>query len=211
MLYSFDSSPLHKDASDEQLMVRIKNHEDNALAELYRKHTPMLRGIMGRIINNDGDIDDLIQEVFLYVWNHAENYAEEKGKALGWIITIAKRRAIDKVRRKLASFRAQERMRLEPASEAYQHTREEANSNELGGIFKKLLSQLPALQREALHLSYYCDMSQREIAASTGIPLGTIKTRLQLALRKIQAAVLAFEDCRKWCPLQSEPARTAAL
>lgn len=211
MLYSFDSSQLKKDATDEQLMARIKNHDDNALAELYRKHAPMLRGVMGRIINNDGDIDDLIQEVFLHVWNRAENYAGEKGQALGWIITIARRRAIDKLRRKQASFRAQERMRLEPASETYQHTREEANSNELGGIFKNLLSRLPAPQREALHLSYYCDMSQREIAASTGTPLGTIKTRLQLALRKIQAAVLTFEDCRKWCPLQIEPSDPAVL
>src|ERR1700677_1168823 len=203
MLYSFDYSQLNKDVTTEHLMALVKNRDDKALAELHRRHVPLLRGIIGKIINNDGDIDDLIQEVFLQIWNGAEKYSEEKGGALGWIITIARRRAIDKVRRKQSYFRAEERLRMEPAGEAYQHTCEEANAGEVGRIFKKLLSQLPAAQREAVHLSYYCDMSQREIVASTGIPLGTVKTRIELAMRKIRAGVLQYGDFKAWWPSQS--------
>lgn len=203
MLYSFDHPPAGGEVTDEQLLNRVKCRDEGALKELHRRHVPILRGIIARIINNDGDVDDLIQEVFLHVWNRAGNYAQEKGNALGWMITIARRRAIDKLRRKQSYFRAQERMSLEPGHDAYQHTCEEANSGDVNGIFKKLLAQLPAAQREALHLSYYCDLSQREIAARTGIPLGTIKTRLQLALVKIRTAVLAFEDVKSWVPLQN--------
>jgi RNA polymerase sigma-70 factor (ECF subfamily) len=203
MYYSLNQSQSNEDETAEQLMARVKERDEKALAELHRRLVPLLRGIIYKITNNADDIDDIIQEIFLDVWNRAKNYSEDRGRALGWIVTIARCRAIDKGRRKLAYFRMQERMRMEPASEAYQHTREEVNSGEVNGIFKKLMSQLPAPQREALHLSYYGDMSHREIAARTGIPLGTIKTRLELALQKIRKGVLAFHDFKAWWPLQN--------
>jgi RNA polymerase sigma-70 factor (ECF subfamily) len=208
MLYSFDTTQLDKDAkglapelSNEYLMALIKKGDDAALAELYRRHSPMLRSVIARIMNNESDIDDLIQEVFLELWNRAENYSEEKGKVLGWIVTLARRRAIDKLRKKQAYFRAEERLRLEPTASLHHSVDEEASAGELTGIFTKLFSQLPDAQRQALHLSYYCGMSQREIAAKTGIPLGTIKTRLELALRKIRSSVMALGDFKEWTPV----------
>ena len=108
MLYSFEHSQLNEDVTAEHLMTRVKNRDEKALAELHRRHVPMLRCVIGGIINNHGDIDDLIQEVFLQVWDNAKNYSEEKGHALGWIVTIARRRTIDKVRKKQAYFRAEE-------------------------------------------------------------------------------------------------------
>ncbi|HWB59935.1 MAG TPA: sigma-70 family RNA polymerase sigma factor, partial [Chthoniobacteraceae bacterium] len=71
----------------------------------------------------------------------------------------------------------------------------------LTGIFQKMLENLPVAQRQALHLSYYCGLSQREIAARTGIPLGTVKTRLELALRKVRSAVMALGDFQEWSPV----------
>lgn len=198
MLYSFDHSQLNKDATMENLMARVKSRDEKALAELYRRHMPLLRSIIGKIINNEGDVEDIIQETLLELWNRAENYSEEKGQALGWIITIARRRAIDKLRRKQAYFRAGERARLEPAAKAHHRAYEDVNARELKGIFHSFLSQLPVNQREAVHFSYYCGMSHREIAANTGIPLGTVKTRLELAMRKIRTAVLAMNDFKGW-------------
>lgn len=204
MLYSFDHTQLKEvspEVSNEYLMGQIKKHDESALAELYKRHVPMLRSVIGRIMNNEGDIDDLIQEVFLELWNRAENYSEEKGKALGWIVTLARRRAIDRLRKKQAYFRAEERLRLEPTASLHHSVDEEACAGELTGIFNNLFAQLPEPQREALHLSYYCGMSQREIAAKTGIPLGTIKTRIELALRKVRSSVLAMGDFREWNPV----------
>jgi len=184
--------------TNEQLMCRLNSRDDKALEELYRRHVPMLRGIISRILNNEGDIDDIVQIVFLELWNRSEHYSAEKGQALGWIITLARRRAIDKLRRKQAYFRASERMRLEPATNVSHSAYKDVHARELSGIFRKFMSQLPAPQREALHLSYYCGLSQREISTKSGIPLGTIKTRLELAVKKISNAVLAFDDFKGW-------------
>src|SRR6187397_1260255 len=117
MLYAFEHQQIEQilphqatgEPTDEQLMGRIKAQEDSALAHLYRRHFALLRTVISRVLNNDHDVDDLVQEVFLEVWRQAEHYSEEKGKALGWLVTLARRRAIDRVRKKQAYYRAQER------------------------------------------------------------------------------------------------------
>ncbi|HET6408997.1 MAG TPA: sigma-70 family RNA polymerase sigma factor [Chthoniobacteraceae bacterium] len=212
MLYAFDNQQLEKynqrlapgEQSDEQLMERIKARDEQALSNLYRRHQPLLRTVIGRVLNNDWDVDDLLQEVFLEIWRQAEHYCEEKGKALGWVVTLARRRAIDRVRKKQAYSRAQERYRVElerdPESFSGNDVDSEAATSEAHTIFQQVMSNLPTAQREALYLSFYRGLSQREIAASTGIPLGTIKTRLELAIRKVRSSILALGGKREWMP-----------
>ena len=212
MLYAFENQqiehflPNHAagEPTDEQLMAEIKTQDDSALAKLYRRHFALLRTVISRVLNNDHDVDDLVQEVFLEVWRQAEHYSEEKGKALGWLVTLARRRAIDRVRKKQAYYRAQERYREEinhHPEPCVEHGADcEAACSETGEIFQKVMANLPVAQREALQLAFYRGLSQREIAAKTGIPLGTIKTRLELALRKVRSAILALGGEREWMP-----------
>ncbi len=206
MLYSFDHQQLKNVAeltpgepTDEQLMEAIQGGDESALASLQRRHEPLLRTIAGRMIHNDSDVDDLVQEVLLAVWHHAASYDAEKGKALGWIVTLTRRRTIDRIRRKTAYSRAQERYREEAmAVSAALHTGadEEAAQSDTAQAVAKLIEHLPEAQRDAVHLAYFGGLSQRQIAAQTGIPLGTIKTRLELALRKLRSAALAFGELR---------------
>ena len=208
MLYEFDhqhapslSAPISNERSDEQLMAGIKNRNDAALATLYRRHTPLLRTIIARVVNNDTDVDDLLQEVFVEIWNRVDSYDEVKGKALGWIVTLARRRAIDRVRRKQAYSRAEERLRestLVAAEAMHPSTDSEAMNGDTAEIFQRILTTLPPKQREAVQLAYYSGLSQRDIARRTGIPLGTIKTRLELAIRKLRAAILAMGGKAEW-------------
>src|SRR5438445_12629287 len=120
------------------------------------------------------------------IWNRAGNFDPAKGKLLGWLITFARRRAIDRIRRRIAYSRAEERLRLEKENEceqSYQHGADVAASDsDRAEIFQRIIATLPQSQREALKLSFHGGLSQREIAARTGIPLGTIKTRLELGL-----------------------------
>jgi RNA polymerase sigma-70 factor, ECF subfamily len=206
MLYEFDHQQIEAftsgEVTDEFLMARIQAKDEAALATLYKRHTPLLRTVIARVVHNEHDVDDLLQEVFLELWNRADHYDEGKGKALGWIVTLARRRAIDRIRRRQAYARAEERLRLETEHEP-QHVRhhgieEDVNAADRAEIFKKLLAQLPVAQREALQLAYFRGMSQREIAAKTGIPLGTIKTRLELAVRKIRTAILSLGGQEEW-------------
>jgi len=206
MLYEFDTQQIaevtQQEITDEQLMARIQTRDAAALATLHRRHTPLLRTVVSRVVHNEHDADDLLQEIFVELWNRAGHYDEAKGKALGWMVTLARRRAIDKIRRRQAYSRAEERLRLETGQEPQQTRHEgvedDVNAADRAEIFQRLLATLPDAQREALHLAYYRGLSQREIAAQTGIPLGTIKTRLELALRKIRTAILAVGGAEEW-------------
>lgn len=204
MLYEFDHQHLAQftatDESDEQLMAQIQDHDEAALGALYERHKAVLRTIIARVVHNDYDVDELLQEVFVELWNRADHFDQAKGKALGWIVTLARRRAIDRIRRRQAYSRAEERMRLEtevqPSQTHYEGVEDDANNADRAEIFQRIIDTLPEAQQEALRLAFYHGLSQREIAAKTGIPLGTIKTRLELALRKVRTAVMAM-GCRE--------------
>jgi len=205
MLYSFDQQTLASrptstvgEPTDEALMARIQARDDKAITILYRRHTPLLRSVIGRILNNDSDVDDLLQVVFLEVWAQAARYDETKGKALGWIVTLARRRAIDRVRAMQTYSRAQERLREEPEPAPHLGADEEIAATDTAKIFRRVIATLPVPQREALEFAFYRGFSQREIAAHTGIPLGTIKTRLELAIRKVRSAIVALGGRGEW-------------
>ncbi len=205
MLYTFDQQTLENrptcttaDPTDEELMVRIQAREDLAIETLYRRHMPLLRTVIGHILNNDCDVDDQLQELFLEVWRLADHYDEKKGKALGWLVTMARRRAIDKLRKKQTYFRAQERLREEPEPAPHLGADEEVAAADRANIFTRVIATLPSAQREALDLAFYRGLSHREIAAHTGIPLGTIKTRLELALRKVRTSIVALGGVAEW-------------
>lgn len=215
MLYEFDhhrftaevatsvAAPVGgSEPDDEMLMAGVQHQDEKALELLLHRHRPLLRTIVGRVVNNDADVDDLVQEVFVEIWHQAANYDRAKGKALGWIVTLARRRAIDRVRRKLAYQRAQDRLLEETqkgSDGAMQHgADEDAIATDRSVILQKVIERLPDAQREALQLAYYRGLSQREIAKLTGTPLGTIKTRLELAARKVRSAILSMGGANEW-------------
>src|SRR5437868_6068851 len=102
MLYSFDHQHIENrlqlapgELTDEQLMENIQQGDETALGLLHRRHQALLRKIISRIVSNDYDVDELVQECLLEVWRRAANYDPVKGQALGWLVTLARRRAID--------------------------------------------------------------------------------------------------------------------
>jgi RNA polymerase sigma-70 factor (ECF subfamily) len=214
MLYSFDHQHVeHRptlqpgELTDEQLMENIQRGDEQALDTLHRRHQALLRKIISRIISNDYDVDELVQECLLEVWRRAANYDPAKGQALGWLVTLARRRTIDRVRRKSAYWRAQDRFRVECETEnktaLHCGADVEAAQDDTAEVVAGLIANLPEAQQQAVRLAYFHGMSQRQIAAHTGIPLGTIKTRLELAMRKLRSAALAFGELH-------EPMRAAA-
>jgi RNA polymerase sigma-70 factor, ECF subfamily len=217
MLYSFENQQLERfqqlrlaigEPTDAQLLAKIANGDDKALEALSRRHMSLLRTVISRVISDDADVDEVVQDVMLEVWKNAAHYSEDKGQALGWVITLARRRAIDRIRRKQSYSRAKDRYQGEIESSSLEmdtHTADaDACSGELKEIFARVMNELPAAQREALVFNVYKGLSQREIAAKTGIPLGTIKTRLELAIRKVRSAILAQGSRDEWmCVLQS--------
>ncbi len=178
--------------SDEDLLRDCAAGDESALALVLRRHGGLIRAIAQRVLNSDGESDDIVNDVLLEVWQQAHRFQEAKGSALAWVSTLARRRAIDRLRRKQAYLRARARYETEAGVSADVLTPKSADGNAIEGdraaALQQLLSTLPPPQQQALELAFYQGLSQRQIAALTGIPLGTIKTRLELALKKIRVA-----------------------
>ena len=195
MLYTFESHAALQstllESTDEILMGFIQTENKAALDEIYRRHHATIRAVINRVLHNDQSVEDLLQEVFMEVWRMAPRYSATKGKALGWIITLARRRAIDRLRREQAYSRVEERYQKETEQmpESWTHTNgsEDVETADLRRVLGKIVAELPEAQRNTVILSFYKGMSQREISVQTGVPLGTVKTRLELAMRKIES------------------------
>lgn len=175
--------------SDEELMGGVRRQDPEALSQLYDRYSGVLKALALRIVHNEAESEDLLQEIYMEIWNHAQNYVQERGKALGWMVTLTRRRSIDRLRKRLSYARVEERLQKEteqqPGAWSYHSVDEDLEASDMRAVLIKIMEGLPPAQREAIEFAYFQGMSQREIAAHTGIPLGTIKTRLELGLKKI--------------------------
>jgi RNA polymerase sigma-70 factor, ECF subfamily len=177
---------------DEALMKAISRRRYDALAELYDRHGKRLRATIDGVVHEEGEADDVLQEIFIQIWEEAARYSPKAGKPLGWMVTIARRRAIDRLRRRQAYSRARERYQKRITHETSNSTRQADEVfmlNDLRHFLKECMRILPRLQREALELAFFKGLSHREIAAATHAPLGTVKTRLELGLQKLTHAL----------------------
>ena len=184
--------------SDLELMQGIQRGDPDALSELYDRYNGIIKALILRVIHNEAEADDLLQEIFMEIWNQAKNFSAQKGKPLGWMVTLARRRAIDGLRKKQAYARAEERLQSETEQqpEAWVHntTETEISRGDTRELIRKVIDSLPLAQQQAVELAFFQGMSQREIAAKTNTPLGTVKTRLELGLKKIYDGLKELRD-----------------
>ena len=177
---------------DEVLMKDISLRRHEALNELYGRHSKRLRATIDGVVHEESDADDVLQEIFLQVWEEAGRYSSKAGKPLGWMVTIARRRAIDRLRRRQAYSRARERYEERVMQDSQSPRRDGAETfvlNDLRNFLKKNIRALPRFQREAVELAFFKGLSHREIAVATQAPLGPVKTRLELGLQKLTHAL----------------------
>ena len=196
------------EATDEQLMQAIIDRDQHSLNLLYGRYRVLINKIVMEILPNEADAEEALQDVFMEIWSRAANFDVRKGKPLGWIICMARRRAIDHYRKIRRRADASEKLRQEgesgngniPGVESPMPVNSGGGQNaaatsDLRAFLSNVIMSLPEEQGRVIRLSYFEEMSQREIATKTGIPLGTIKTRLDLALRKL---------ANKFVPLREE-------
>ncbi len=186
--------------SDEDLMTRVAARESVALEKLFDRHAGVIKSVIFKIIHNEAESEDVLMEVFYEAWVGASKYSAEKGKALGWLVTMARRRGIDRLRKRQSYSRATDRLQVEVEHdpESWVSGRDpdgDSERSDVRAFIVSKLKELPPFQREAIEYAFFKGMSQREIAAHTGIPLGTIKTRIELGLKKLSTSleVLAKE------------------
>lgn len=187
---------LESDASfgDEVLMDELVRHDAEAFEKLFWRYRSILHAVVLRVVNDELDADDVLQEVFVQLWTRADCYSADKGKPLGWLITLARRRAIDRLRQRSAYRRATDRFEWEMQHATIEpdasHTGETAAfQGDLRALVQGAMLRLPPKQKDVVERAFFEGLTQREIAARMDLPLGTVKTRIQLGLRKLSSVL----------------------
>ncbi len=186
-----DGAEVFADAGDPvdtvaALLQRVAQGDQAAFAELYDMMSPRVFGLILRVLVDRSQSEEVLQEVFLEVWQSAAKFAPNKGQGRSWLLTIAHRRAVDRVRSSQASADRDVRAGFRDIEVPRDDVAESVELRVEGQRLVTALSALPEAQREALTLAYYGGYSQSEIAAMTGTPLGTIKTRMRDGLTRLR-------------------------
>jgi RNA polymerase sigma-70 factor (ECF subfamily) len=192
-------------ATQGNLLPSIAAGDTVAVADLYDRHGATLYALLVRILAERSDAQEVLQESFVQAWRRAADFDPSRGSEIAWLVSIARNRAIDRLRaRKLRAVREDEAGReipnlLQPVDTGGGAERQ-AILGELRQRMRAALDELPEAQRTALELAYFQGLSQSEIAERLGEPLGTIKTRTQLAMKKLREKLKGlgwFDDARR--------------
>jgi len=184
---------------DAVLIRRMTEGDEQALAAFYDRWNSLVHAVVLRILRQRDIVEDVVEEVFWQAWRQANRYVASRGSVQTWLLTIARSRALDRAR---ATKRLREEpLEVESADALVQLAENDASMDaefaERRVIVVAALADLPPEQREALELGYYSGLSQSEIAERTGQPLGTIKTRMRLAMQKLKGRLqILREDAR---------------
>ena len=171
--------------TDVNLLHAIALRDEQALASLYDRYRLILFGLLIRILNSREEAEDVLQEVFLQVWRRAADFDERRGRAFTWLITLARSRAIDRLRQ----LGSRERLALSAidfVGDVASSPVRDALRSEQRQIVAGALAELSEEQRRALTLAYFEGLTQTEIAARLSSPLGTVKTRMRSGMIKLR-------------------------
>ncbi len=189
--------PCPEDPALAALMPGIANGDERAFATLYDRTSRQVYSLVLRIIGNAATAEEVLLDAYTQAWRQRIQYDEKRGTPLAWLITIARSRAIDRLRSMRGSTERQAAL-----DEAYMHV-EATNiaaaveAREAGDHVRSALDVLPREQREVIELAYYGGMTHSEIAARLNQPLGTVKTRVRLAMIKLREILRpTFEGAR---------------
>lgn len=171
------------------LLVDIASGDQGAFARLYDLLSPRVFGLILRVLVNRSQSEEVLQEVFLEIWQSADRFAPNRGQGRSWVMTIAHRRAVDRVRASQSSTDRDVRAGLKDIGVAHDSVAERVELGIEGEKAVDALAGLPEAQKEALVLAYYGGYSQNEIAVLVGAPLGTIKTRMRDGLIRLRSAM----------------------
>jgi len=169
-----------------QLLLRVADGDQDAFARLYDMLSPRAFGLILRVLVDRSQSEEVLQEVFLEIWQSAARFAPNTGEGRAWVLTIAHRRAVDRVRSAQASTDRDVRAGFRDMDVAHDGVAEEVELRIEGQRVSEALATLPDPQREAITLAYFGGYSQSEIAALVGAPLGTIKTRMRDGLSRLR-------------------------
>jgi RNA polymerase sigma-70 factor (ECF subfamily) len=173
---------------DRSALERMVAGDTRALEELYDRHGDLLYSLVRRILSRAEDAEDAIQEIWLQAWRGARTYDPKRGTVCGWLVSIARSRAIDRLRSEGSRKRAVDASGVD-APDPPESPAESAVDQERREHVDHAMSQLDPQHREVLELAYFAGLSQSEISERLGAPLGTVKSWTRQALSRLEKLV----------------------
>lgn len=171
------------------LLTRSARGDHAAFAELYDATARRVHGLVLRIVRDPAQADEVTQEVYLQVWRIAARYDEQQGSALAWLMTLAHRRAVDRVRSAEAASRQDTTYHQRTHAVPHDTTAEAAEASLEARRVRAALDGLTTVQREALELAYFGGYTHTEVATMLDLPVGTAKTRIRDGLIRLRDAM----------------------
>ncbi len=185
---------------ERSLLARLQAREESALAELYDQVAPWVLGLAERIVRDADEAEEVLSDVFVQVWSRIHQHDARRGPLVPWVLSIARNRALDLLRRRRRWARKLERVEHAHLADGADVATPEIGEAAIPGwpvhrAVHEAIAGLPEEQRRAVELSYFEGLSHAEITKRTGTPLGTVKTRLRLAHQKLEDVL---RDLRDW-------------
>ncbi|MGK7371368.1 MAG: sigma-70 family RNA polymerase sigma factor [Candidatus Halalkalibacterium sp. M3_1C_030] len=181
----------HLGTDDEvELMKRIKAKDEEALGELYDLYNRLLYGMIISIVKKREEAEDILQEVFIKIWEKASTFDEERGNVYSWLVTLTRNKAIDRIRSK--DYKTQKKATQDVDAPEFTLEGEKLDPLETtifsdrAELVKRALGKIPESQSDVLKIAYYRGLTQREISEQLDIPLGTVKTRMRQGMIKLK-------------------------
>jgi len=175
--------PLDAARSDVELVSAVASGERSALAMLYDRHAAVVLAVVGRILGDRAEAEDLVHDVFVEIWQRAGQYDPGRASVRGWVLMVARSRALD---RRRAAFRTRRGDPAGPVSDAAAPTSGDHGAAD-GARLDAALAVLPAAQQQVIRLAYFEGLSSSEMADRLGVPPGTVKSRVAAAFQKLRA------------------------
>ncbi|MER6297953.1 ECF RNA polymerase sigma factor SigK [Kitasatospora sp. NPDC001539] len=168
------------------LMARTAHADEPAFEDLYRATADTVHGLVLRVVRDHAQAEEVLQETFWQVWREAPRYRPERGEVLPWILTLAHRRAVDRVRSAQAAADRDRAVAVRAYAPVFDEVADRVEGNLDRDRVRRALAALSDVQRECLLLVYFGGCTQAQAAAVTGAPLGTVKTRIRDALSRLR-------------------------
>lgn len=183
-------------ARDRDLVRRIERGDEEAFRGLFRRYSPSALSLARRVARQPALAEEIVQEAFLAVWRNPEGYDQHRGSVKSWLMGMVHHRAVDSVRREESQRRRAESAQANDVVVVEDHA--EAVVEELGlpeerRAVRDALEALPPEQRQIIELMYFGGLSQSTISGRLGLPLGTVKSRTLLGMRRLRAALVGME------------------
>ena len=181
--------------SDQELLARLLSRDEEALAALYDRYGRAAFSLALRVVGDPETAEEVVQETFLAVWRRAETYRPERGSVRGWILRVVRNRAIDALRLRSGRVRpGVAPVRQVSIDELVIVAADDPEADALrmleGREVRVALAALPPEQREVVELAYFGGLAYPEVAAQTSVPLGTVKSRMRLALERLRVLLV---------------------